>query len=95
MIDGCSVLPKLRDGRDAELLGALADRGRHRRTAEADHRHERRVALGIEVGMVEQAREEERRALARRAAVFEHRREHPPGIPHVDEVDRLRAVTPA
>ena len=53
-------------------------------------RHERDVPLGIEVGMVEQAREEERRALARpsrpSSSIAASTRA---GIPDVDEVDRL------
>ena len=77
---------------DAELLGAFADRGGHRRTAEPDRRHQRPVPLDVEVGMVEQADEEVRRALTRRQAVFEHRREHAAGIPDVDEVHGLAAV---
>ena len=51
---------------DPEAFRALADRGRHRRTAQADHRHQRHVPRRIEVGMVEQAREEQRRALTGR-----------------------------
>ena len=43
-------------------------------------------AARVEVGMVEQADEEVRRALPRRQSVLEHRREHAAGIPHVDEV---------
>ena len=65
VIDGCSVLTEAARRRDAEPLGTLADRGRNRGTAEPDDRHERDVPHGIEVGMIEQAREEDRRALAR------------------------------
>ncbi len=79
-------------GLDAQLLGALADRGRDRGTSESDRRHERDVPLRIEVGMVEQADEEVRRALAGRQAVFEHRREHARRVPDVDEMHRLASV---
>ena len=48
------------------------------------------MANGIEVGMVEQARQEERGALAGRTALVEHRPQHAARIPHVDQVDRRR-----
>ena len=73
---------------DAELRGALPDRGRHRRATEPDVRHELGVPVGIEVRMVEEAREEVRRALARRDVVFEHRVENTRRIPDIDEMDR-------
>ena len=57
----------------------LADRGRHRGATQSDHRHQRDVARGIEVGMVEQAGEKDRRTLAGRATLLEHRLQHAPG----------------
>ena len=50
--------------------------------------HQRPV-LVREVGMVEQAREEERRARAAVHVVFEHGGEHGRRVPHVDQVDRV------
>ena len=46
VIDGCSVEPKLRVVVMPSRFGALAHRGRHRRTAEADRRHERACRSG-------------------------------------------------
>ena len=76
---------------DAERGAPFAHRGRNRRSAEPDERHERNVARGVVVGMVEEAREEERRALPGREVVVEHRLQHAAGIPHVDEMDLAAA----
>ncbi len=77
---------------DAHRRAPLAHRGGNRRTTEADERHQRHVPLGVVVGMVEQAREEERRTLPGRQPVVEHRLQHSSGIPHVDEVDLTAPV---
>jgi hypothetical protein len=50
--------------------------------------HQRAVLVG-EIGMVEQAGEEERRTRAAVHVVLEHRGEDRRRVPHVDEVDRL------
>src|SRR5439155_23428768 len=71
---------------DPERRAALADRGGDRRTAETDERHQGTVTLEVEIGMVEETREEVRRALAGRQTVVEHRLQDPTGIPHVDEM---------
>ncbi len=74
--------------RDVHGIGPVGHRRRDRRAAQPDVAHQRPV-LVREVGMVEQAREEERRARAAVHVVFEHRREHGRRIPHVDQVDRI------
>ena len=58
------------------------------RAAQADAADPRRV-LGREVGMVEDAREEHRRARARADVGFEHDFEHTRRVPAVDQVDVL------
>ena len=71
---------------DADRPRPLAHRDRNRGSAEPDVGHERTVHRGIEVGVVEQAGEEVRGALAGGEMVFDHRREHPLRVPHVDQV---------
>jgi hypothetical protein len=74
--------------RDVHGIGAVSHRCRDRGTAQPDMAHQRPV-LVREVGMIEQAREEERCARAAVDAVFEHGGEDGRRVPHVDEVDRL------
>ena len=92
VIDGCSVDPKLRI---VVMPSCSARSPTAAGTAEPPSPMAGISApcrSAIEVGMVEQADEEVRRALPGRQAVLEHRREHPAGIPHVDEVHRLAPV---
>ena len=71
---------------------ALGERERNGRAAEADAADPRRV-LGREVGMVEEAREEHRRARARTDVGVEHDLEHARRVPAVDQVDVLRPAS--
>ena len=76
---------------DAERRGPARDVGRNGRAAHRDLAHQLKVPVGVEVGMVEQAREEERRAASGREPVLEHRRQDDTGIPLVDHVERSPA----
>ena len=75
---------------DAEPRRPLGDGGGHRRAAEAGEGHAGEVLLG-EVGVVEDAGEEERGAAAHADVLGEHQPEDLAGIPHVDHVHRVVA----
>ena len=66
----------------------LGDGQRDRGAAQAGDRHQREV-LVAEVGVVEQAGDEEGGAAAHADVLLAHDAQHLAGVPHVDEVDRL------
>ena len=87
MIDGCSVLPYERNILMPSFVAPFRHRDGNGRAAEPAERHEREVLVG-EVRMVEQAREEVRRAAADtpRCSSLHHPQDLA-RVPHVDEVD--------
>ena len=71
-------------------VGPLGDGDGHRRAAEAGEGHEGEVLVG-EVGVVEEAGEEEGGAAAHADVLLEHQPQDLARIPHVDQVHRVVA----
>ena len=87
VVEGCSVEPYALVDRYPEVDGSLRQFRRDRCTTHGQTGHVRQMHLGIEIGVVEQADQEERGTSSQSDAVIGHRLEHHARLPHVDEVE--------
>ena len=87
VVDGCSVDPYAADDGDAEGDRPPGHLRRDRRSAHRQPGDVGKVDVRVEVGVIEQAEEEEGRASLQRNTVIGHGGKHCCGIPGVDEIE--------